>query len=103
MARLQYASVEVFAFAPSNSSPFTFQPPLDGRQYTAVVTWNVFGERYYVNLYTLQGVRVFTVAMVGSPNDYDINLAGGYFASVLVYRADLQRFEVLSSPIAEAA
>jgi hypothetical protein len=85
----------IFPFAPSSSVPFTFQPTLDGVTHTAVISWNVFGERWYLNLYTLQGSRVCTVAVVGSPNDADINLVGGYFTtSVLVYRADLQQFEV---------
>lgn len=94
--RLEYANVAIFPFAPSPNAPFTFQPTLDGQQYTAIISWNVFGERWYLNLYTLAGERVCTVAVAGSPNDADINLVGGYFSSVLVYRADLQQFEALS-------
>lgn len=81
-------------FTPTASAPFQFQPTLDGALYTAIVTWNVFGRRYYLNLYTLQGIRVFTVPLVGSPLDYDISLTAGYFASTLVFREPSQQFEV---------
>lgn len=85
----------IYQFAPSPSGPFTFTPTLDGTQYTAIVTWNVFGQRYYVNIYTLQGVRICTVPMIGSPNDVNLNIVKGYFTTELVYRADLQQFEVI--------
>lgn len=101
--RATYQTVEVFAFAPSSQSVFTFQPTLDGVQYSVTVPWNVFGERYYLTVRTLQGALVCHVAMSGSPNDYDLNLVGGYFTSLLVYRADQQQFEVLSDPLEAAA
>ena len=83
-----------FPFIPSSTTPFEFQPTLDGLQYTAFVKWNVFGRRYYLELYQLDGTRVLTIALIGSPNDADINLVGGYFDSVLVYRTSSQQFEV---------
>lgn len=42
-------------FTPSTSQIFTFQAQLGASQYTVTVTWNVFGERYYVNVYDLSG------------------------------------------------
>ena len=81
-------------FLPSATQPFEFQPTLDGLQYTAFVKWNVFGRRYYLELYQLDGVRVLTTALIGSPNDADINLVGGYVDSILVFRAQSQQFEV---------
>jgi hypothetical protein len=38
-------------FVPSTSQVFTFQPTLNGVQYNAAITWNVAGQRYYLNLY----------------------------------------------------
>ena len=64
----------VIPFLPSATQPFEFQPTLDGIQYTAFVKWNVFGRRYYLELYQLDGARVLTTALIGSPNDADINL-----------------------------
>ena len=84
----------VFPFLPSATQPFEFQPTLDGLQYTAFVRWNIFGRRYYLELYQLDGTRVLTTALIGSPNDADIDLVGGYFVSSLVFRQQSQQFEV---------
>lgn len=85
----------IFTFAPSVTAPFQFQPTLDGQPYTCIVLWNVFGQRYYVSCYTLAGALVFSLPMVGSPLDYDINLAKGYFTdSSLVWRIQSNAFEV---------
>lgn len=81
-------------FTPSPSSNFQFQPVLDGASYNAVVTWNYYGQRYYINIYTQQGVRVLSLPMVGSPDGYDISLTAGYFASTLVFRSSSQNIEV---------
>lgn len=90
------AAPTVYPFTPNVSSPFQFQPTLDGITYTVLVTWNVTAQRYYLNLYGLDGARVATIALVGSPSDSDINLVQGYFtASTLVFRQDSQQFEVL--------
>ncbi len=81
-------------FTPSSQTPFQFQPELDGSLYTAIVTWCLFGRRYYINLFTLQGVRVFSLPLIGSPLDYDLSLTEGYFNSTLIFRAPSQQFEV---------
>lgn len=53
-------------FTPTSSKAFTFQPALDGSTYTCVVTWNLFGQRYYVNLYDLDGTLVVCLPLIGS-------------------------------------
>jgi len=84
-----------YPFTPSATQPFQFQPTFDGNVYTVVVTWNVSGQRWYYNIYTLSGVRVVTQALISSPDNYDINLLGGYFkTSKMVFRASSQQFEV---------
>lgn len=84
----------IVPFQPSLLAPFQFQPTLDGLLYTAIITWNVAGQRYYISVYTLQGELVLSLAMVGSPVDYDISLTAGYFASTLVFREQSQQFEI---------
>jgi hypothetical protein len=84
----------IFPFAPTQQGPFQFQPTLDGTTYTGVVTWNLFGQRYYLSLYALDGTRIFTLPLIGSPLDYDISLTAGYFTSTLVFRQASQQFEV---------
>jgi hypothetical protein len=81
-------------FTPSPTSNFQFTPTLDGAQYTAIIRWNLFGERYYMKLTTLDGILVANVPLVGSPPGYDINLVAGYFSSSLVFRAINNQFEV---------
>jgi len=82
-------------FRPSVNQNFTFQPTLDGQQYSCVVTWSLYGQRWYLNVYSLQGTLVVQKPLRGSPVDYDINLVAGYFrVSTLVYRIGTNNFEV---------
>lgn len=84
-----------FAFTPSATAAFQFQPTLDDNVYTCVVTWNLFGQRYYLNVYQDDGTLVTCRAMVGSPPGFDINLVGGLFTtSSLIFRQQDQIFEV---------
>ncbi len=85
----------VIPFLPSDSAPFQFQPQLDGQTYNVIVTWNLFGERYFINIYTLQGALVACLPLIGSPPDYDISLTAGYFTSTMVYRASSRQFEIV--------
>lgn len=57
----------VYDFAPSAVSPFQFGPTLDGQQYNVTVTWLLFGKRYYVNVFALDGTLVVSLPLVGSP------------------------------------
>jgi len=83
-------------FNPSLTSNFIFQPTLDGNVYTAIVNWNVFGQRYYLNLYDLSGNLVLCIALIESPDNYDISLVNGYFTTKLVYRESSTQFEIIS-------
>lgn len=56
-----------YPFTPSIKTAPTFVPTLDGQQYTCTVTWNLQGQRYYLNVSTLQGVRLLTIAIVETP------------------------------------
>jgi hypothetical protein len=82
-------------FAPTVNQNFSFQPTLDGAQYSAIITWSLFGQRWILNVFTLQGVLVLQKPLRGSPLDYDINLIEGYFTtSALVYRVASNNIEV---------
>lgn len=84
----------IIPFAPSRLAAFQFSPTLDGETYTAIVTWNLFGQRYYINIYALDGTLIVCFPLIGSPLGYDISLVAGYFASTLVYRKPTGVFEV---------
>lgn len=76
-----------YPFVPSASTPFQFQPVLDGATYNVVVTWNVFGQRWYVNAFDLAGNRIVTIPVIASPSTIDlqaISWASGRAAGVVV-------------------
>ena len=81
-------------FTPTLSAPFQFQATLDGNSYNVIITWNLFGQRYYVDIYNAQQTLIVSLPLIGSPPDYDLSLTKGYFTSTLVYRADTAQFEV---------
>lgn len=82
-------------FAPSNQEPFSFQATLDGSTYFVVVTWSLFGRRFYVNIYSLSNNLIVSLPMIGSPLEVGINLLAGYFkTSTLVWRVQNGQFEV---------
>ena len=56
-----------FNFTPSSAAPFQFQPVLDGQPYSATVPWLLFGRRYYLNLFALDGTQILLTGLNGSP------------------------------------
>jgi hypothetical protein len=82
-------------FEPSPQEAFKFQATLDGTTYQLVVTWNVFGRRWYLTCSAINGGVVFHLPLIGSPDTASINLVGAYFAaSTLVFRASSGLFEI---------
>lgn len=57
-------------FVPSTVAPFQFSPTLDGATYNVIVTWSLFGRRFYINVYALDGTLVLSTALVGSPTGF---------------------------------
>lgn len=83
------------AFQPSLQTPFQFQATFDGAIYTVVCTWNLFGQRFYINVYDTSNNLIVCRPQVGSPATYNLNLVAGYFQnSVLVYRTGTGNFEI---------
>jgi len=84
----------IIQFLPSPISAFQFIAELDGNNYNCIVTWNVYGQRWYITVANQDGTPVFTLPQIGSPNNYDISLTAGYFTSTMVFRQSLQRYEI---------
>lgn len=82
-------------FNPAANSNFQFQATLDGNNYDIVANWNLFGQRYYVNIYTLAGDRVLTIPLIGSPNFLNVSMTAGYFTTMLIWRPGSGNFEIL--------
>jgi hypothetical protein len=53
-------------FTPSTTQAFSFSPVINGVTYSATVTWNIYSQRYYLNLSTTAGVLVLSVPVIGS-------------------------------------
>ena len=53
-------------FVPSPVAPFQFQATFDSAQYNVIVTWNEFGERYYINVYDLASNLILARAIASS-------------------------------------
>lgn len=81
-------------FVPSLVAPPQFQATLDGNIYTVVMTWNLYSQRYYVNIYDQNATLVLCLPLIGSPPDYDISMTRNYFTSTLVYRVSTGNFEI---------
>jgi hypothetical protein len=58
----------IFPYLPQPNTAYRFDPTLDGQQYTAVVPWGLFGRRLYLSLYDQNAIRIFTRALIGSPD-----------------------------------
>jgi hypothetical protein len=54
-------------FVPSKVQVPQFNVTLDGNTYTVLVRWNLFAQRYYITIVSLEGVVILTEALVGSP------------------------------------
>jgi hypothetical protein len=82
-------------FVPSVISPFQFRATFDGSTYNVVIVWNLYGQRYFVNVYDLSQNLIFSIGLKNSPIGYDINILWGYFeTSTLVYRTPNAQFEI---------
>jgi hypothetical protein len=85
----------IIPFQPTATQPFAFSPTIDGVVYSATVTWNVFRQGWYLNLFTQSGTLIVSRAMVGSPPGYDIDLIANLgFTNTLVFRVAANQLEI---------
>jgi len=88
-------AANIIQFTPSNNSNFQFQATFDQVVYNVIVNWNIYSQRYYVNIYDLNNILVVALPLIGSPLGYNISLTAGYFNTQLVYRTVNNQFEVI--------
>jgi hypothetical protein len=81
-------------FNPSPSSNFQFQATLDGNLYTVICTFNAYGQRYYFTIYDLTQTVILSRPIIGSPDDFDIDLIALFFDSTMIFRESSQTFEI---------
>ena len=56
----------IIPFVPPPTEAFRFTPTLDGQTYSVTVTWSLFGRRWYINVYNLNGRLIVSKALIGS-------------------------------------
>jgi hypothetical protein len=59
-------------FVPNSTQPFSFQPTLDGQVYNLTVTYPLFGQRPFINLYALDGTLIVAQPLIASPDGFAI-------------------------------
>jgi hypothetical protein len=62
-----------FTFRPSNAVAPSFQAVLDDRLCNIVLTWNVAGQRYYINIYNTSGNLVVARSLVETGESLSLN------------------------------
>lgn len=78
-------------FTPTARQAFTFSPVLDSTTYNAIVTWSLWGQRWYLNLYSSAGPLVVATALVESVDPIAATLTttrGLYTATVVPFMND---------------
>lgn len=85
---------QTFIFSPSNSTAFTFNPTLDGVIYTATITWNVAGERWYITITDSSGNVILNMPVISSDASYPISMTLGFFNTPLTFNSALSTFTV---------
>lgn len=85
----------IIPFKPSNNEPFQFTVTVGGVNLFATVPFNLYSNRYYLKLTDNTGDTVVFCPLVGSPDDYDINLALAFSPGSLVYRVGSNQFEAI--------
>jgi hypothetical protein len=58
---------EVIPFSPSNIAAPQFTATLDNNPYNIIVTWNVSSQRYFINVYDVDGNWIVTTPLVATP------------------------------------
>ena len=65
-------------FLPTATAPFSFTALLDGAQYGVIVTWNIFEQRWFVNIYASNNVLSLAIPMIGSPPPLPLAAPGSF-------------------------
>ncbi len=72
-----------FLYPPRNTT-FKFQPTLDGVQYAATIIWNLFAQRYYMQLLDMSGNLICNTPVRGTEDELPLASASWDDASQLV-------------------
>ena len=89
------ADTNLIQFNPTSNANFQFNATFDGDIYSVIITYNIYSERYYVNIYDTTNALIVCLPLIGSPLNYNISMTAGYFTTQLIYRAPNRQFEII--------
>ncbi|EDQ1381329.1 hypothetical protein GQI37_001076 [Salmonella enterica] len=90
-------SIALYPFSGNEQKSMVFSPLLDGKIYDCQMKWNIYSQRWYLNVTDNSGNRKLTIPVVTSPADYDINILIGAFSSTkMVWRVASGQIEVIN-------
>lgn len=88
------STVTYIPFQPSNTANFSFTATLDGDAYIVTAVWNLFSQRYYLNITDVNQNLIVLIPMISSAPGYNLNIVNGYFNDMLVFRGTTNNFEI---------
>ncbi|MGK0739975.1 hypothetical protein ACSFCX_06525 [Yokenella regensburgei] len=90
-------STVIYPFSGDELKSLFFSPFLNGKIYDCQIKWNVYSQRWFINITDNSGNRRLTFPVVASPVGYDINLLLGAFGKTkMVWRVDNAQIEVIN-------
>jgi len=76
-------------FKPSAIQAFQFDATFDDALYTVLVTWNLYGQRWYINIHDIEGILVLCMPLIGSPTPKDLAAPPAFETVELMYWTDV--------------
>lgn len=87
----------IIPFTPDENSAPPFKAQFSdaaGKLYNISTWWNMAGQRWYLKVTEPRGEDKLFRPLIGSPQNYDINLISSISTSKLIYREDNGTLEV---------
>ncbi|ENC7539748.1 hypothetical protein ABK178_004278 [Salmonella enterica subsp. enterica serovar Brandenburg] len=81
-------------FKPDGRGPFQFTARIGEYEIFARVPFNLYANRYYLELKDSSGEVLVYTPLIASPDGYDINLALPFALGKLIFRESTNQFEV---------
>jgi len=81
-------------FKPDGREPFQFTTQIGRHELFARVPFNLYANRYYLELKGSSGEVIVYTPLIASPDGYDINLALPFAPGKLIFRESTNQFEV---------
>lgn len=81
-------------FKPDGRAPFQFTAKVGKYELFARLPFNLYANRYYLELKDSSGEVLVYTPLIASPDGYDINLALPFAPGKLIFRESTNQFEV---------